>query len=227
MKSTRKHALCSPAAPRPPVTRGDDKCVPAGPWLGPRNRDAPGTGNTPKSGRRRARRQAGTQATNASLSSTDLEPEPVSHHHIMHRTISPPQRPPQPRKTCLTPPASSPPPRRAEHPLPKPAQAPHPCDGSAANGERDMLGLLVPSPCPALGRAAALCCSPVTPGLSEGAASLAWGAHAARYCSESSRLTPPDSLAPDSRPTIPVLLAPSPRVACPAGLTGSGPPWVA
>lgn len=72
------------------------------------------------------------------------------------------------------PPPVPPPPRRAEDPL---AQT-----GARllipvmTNGERDTLGWLVPSLCLALGRGTALCCSPVPPGLCEGAASLAWGA---------------------------------------------------
>lgn len=81
-----------------------------------------------------------------------------------------------PAAESLPDPPVPPPPRRAKTLSLKPAPAPRPRDGSAADGERDTLGSLVPSLCLALGRGAARCCSPVTPGLCEGAASLAWGA---------------------------------------------------
>lgn len=62
------------------------------------------------------------------------------------------QTPHQPRKACLTP-----------HPA---MQAPHPCDSLAAHGERDTLGLLMPSLTPGFAKSS---CSLLQPHDSVGA----------------------------------------------------------
>lgn len=173
-----------------PVTRGDDKCVQAGPRLGLRNRDVPGAGSIPKSGGHRAGRQAAsdqrlsqqpTPRAGACLPCTERFPSTKT-MPAMENLLDPPcLRHPGERSTLCS--------NRHKPFIPAMARL--------LTGSVTGLSLLKPTLTPGFGKSS---CSLLQPcySRSEGGNSQA---HAASYCRESSRLTPPDS-----RPTIPMLL---------------------